>query len=133
YSAFDKREKDIKADAAALDKRILAERDADKKAELLDDKAELELELLGLPIERRRAERMAKKLSGVLAFVGEKEIRLNDQLSADQNTIIVKLKLDRITPFLKGAQLGGIRFLIDTKDGSGEPMVAIDVIKAGTP
>jgi len=133
YSAFDRHAAAIRSEIAALDKRIAATKDPELKAELVDDKTALDLALQGIPLERRRAERMAKKLGGVLAFVGEKEIRLNDQLSADKNTIVVKLKLDKLTPFLKGAQLGGIRFLIDTLDGGGVPMMAIDIVKAGTP
>ncbi|MBI4346340.1 MAG: hypothetical protein HY553_05770 [Elusimicrobia bacterium] len=133
YSSFDRRAASIRQKKADVDRRVAAAKDSEVKAELMDESASLDLEQQALPIERRRAERAAKKFGSVLGFVGEKEIRLNDQLSADANTIIVKLKLEKIAPFLKGAQLGGVRLLVDTRDGSGAPFLAIDLVKAPAP
>lgn len=130
YSSFDRKATAIFAEMSRLDKEIAAAKEPAKKEALADERQLLALSLQALPIERRQAKRMADRLGSVLGFVSERDIRLSDDLSADKNSIILKLKLAQLTPFLKGIQLGGVRVLLDTRDGSGEKFLAIDLVKA---
>jgi hypothetical protein len=127
YSVFDRMTQDLRQQMAQLDHQIAATKDADAKTALQDDRTLLNLKLQAIPIQERQAQRMAAKLDKLLGFVGEKEINLNDELAAHDNAIVLRIKLDQITPYLKGIELGGVRILKDDKDGSGEDFLAIDI------
>ena len=48
-------------------------------------------------------------------------------MGARKNALILKIKISQIAPYLDGVELGGIRVVLDKKDGGGENYLAIDV------
>jgi hypothetical protein len=60
----------------------------------------------------------------------QKELNINQDLGARKNALILKIRkirLSQLVPFLDGVDLGGIRMILDKKDGDGEKYLAIDV------
>lgn len=131
-SGYDKRAAALQRSIALLDRTIAKVNDPDEKAALVDQRAQLALKLQAIPIEKRQAEREARKLGGALTFVGKNE-RLDDALAADRNAIVIKMRLDQFVPYLKGIRLGGIRIVKDTKDGEGENFLAVDLVAEAQP
>jgi hypothetical protein len=127
FSGFERRTAKIKALMNALDRSIRQEKNADALADLKVQRESLRLQLAAVPIEREQLQTASKEVAHVLGFTGEKELNLNDELAAKKNALILKVKLSQLTPYLKDMELGGIRILLDKKDGNGENYFAIDV------
>jgi hypothetical protein len=126
FSGFDRRTAKIEALIKGLEKLIAAEKNPDAKEELRNQLAAQELQLKAVPIERKQLAGMAKEVSHILGFTGEKELNLNNELGARKNALILKVQLSQLAPYLKGVELGGVRLLHDKKDGAGENYLAID-------
>jgi hypothetical protein len=126
FSSFDRRTAKLKALIKGMDAAIKAEKDADALDELKNQRDSLRIQLEAVPIERKQLEAVAKQVSGMLGFTGEKELNLNDELGARKNALILKIKLSQFVPYLTGVELSGIRVLHDKKDGNGENFLAID-------
>lgn len=127
FSTFDRKSEKIKALLKNANRSISEEKNPDALAELKNDKKSLELQLEAVPVERAQMESTSKSLSNVLSFTGEKELNLNEEISAHKNALTLKIKLGKIVPYLKDVELGGIRVSHDKKDGNGEDYLVIDV------
>lgn len=127
FSGFDRRTEKLTALIKALDHAIAHEKNADAKEELKNQRTALRLQMAAVPVERKQLQAVSKELEHVLGFTGEKELNLNEDLGARKNALIFKIKLAQLAPFLNGVELGGIRVLLDKKDGSGENYLAVDV------
>ena len=127
YSGFDRQTQGLQQKMADLDRQLAAVKDPDQREELLNNRKSLEIQLEAIPIQRKQAEKTAKKMENVLGFVGEKEINLNEELSARKNALILRIQVGQLAPYLEGIELGGIRLLKDERDGSGENFMAIDL------
>jgi hypothetical protein len=127
YSGFERKAQQLRAQIARLDRRLKQATDTDQRDALENERIGEQLQLSAIPIERKRIEKVAKRLEPLLGFAGEKEINLNQELAARRNALILRIKLAQLAPYLAGVELGGIRILKDTKDGSGMNFMAVDV------
>lgn len=127
FSGFDRKTKRLSEQLALLQKQLKEAKDDDEKDALKNQIAGLQLQLSAIPIQRKEIEKMAKELDPLLGFSGEKEINLNEELKAHGNSLVLKIKLSQLVPYLAGVELGGVRIVKDTKDGSGMNFLAIDV------
>jgi hypothetical protein len=126
FKGFNRRSEKIQALVKSLDRSISTEKNADAKEELKTQRDGLKVQLEAIPIERKQLEAVSKEVASVLGFTGEKE--LESDFAARKNALILKIRLEQLTPFLTGVDLGGIRIIHDKKDGSGENYLAIDVV-----
>ncbi len=127
FSGFDKRTQLLSSQIKTLDHSISVEKNAEARETLQNEKAGLKLQLAAVPIERKQLQSVAKEFEHVLGFTGEKELNINEDLGARKNALILKLKLSQLAPYLTGVDLGGVRLLLDKKDGDGQNYLAIDV------
>lgn len=126
-STYDRKAAKLKADLATIQRTIKTEEDPAKVEDLKLQKKLIDLQLQAVPIERARMENTARSVSNILAFSGEKEINLNEEISARKNAITLKLRLSKLLPYLQDIELGGVRVSHDKVDGGGEDYVVVDV------
>ena len=127
FSGFDRRSTKLTALVKALDRSISGEKNKDALDELKNQREALRLQLAAVPIERKQLQAASREVEHLMGFTGEKELNINDDLGARKNALILKIKLSQLTPYLSGVELGGVRVLLDKKDGSGERYLAVDV------
>jgi len=127
FSGFDRKEAALRQQMADLDRQLSATKDPDEKEALSNDRKSLEIQLEAIPIERKQGEKTAKKMAKILGFVGEKEINLNQELSAHRNALILRIQVGQLAPYLEGIELGSVRLLKDERDGSGKNFLAVDL------
>ena len=127
FTGFDRRTEKLKALIKGLDRSIAVERNSDAKDDLITQRDSLRLQMEAVPIERKQLQTVSKEVESILGFTGEKEININDELAARKNALILKIKISQLAPFLNGIELGGLRILLDKKDGSGEKYFAVDI------
>jgi len=126
-STFDRKTANLNEELKTLQRAIKAEKDPDKIEDLKRQKKLVDLQLQAVPIERARMESTAKSVGNILAFSGEKELNLNEEISARKNAITLKIKLSKILPYLKDIELGGVRISHDKVDDGGEDYLVVDV------
>jgi hypothetical protein len=127
FAGFDRRTDKLESLMKSLNHSIAAEKNADARDELKNQRESLRLQLEAVPVERKQLKNMSKEVSSILGFTGEKELNLNEELVARKNALVLKIKLSQLVPYLKGIELGGIRIVHDKKDGSGQNYLAIDI------
>ena len=127
FTGFDRRTEKLSALLKALDHSISREKNPDALEELKNQHEALRLQLEAVPIERKQLQSVSKEVENILGFTGEKELDINSDLGARKNALILKIKLSQLTPYLKGVDLGGVRILLDKKDGGGQNYLAIDL------
>jgi hypothetical protein len=127
FSGFERRTAKLEALLKSVERSITVEKNADAREELKNQREALRLQVAAIPIERKQLETVSKGLEKVLGFTGEKELKLNDELGARANALILKIKLSQLTPYLHDIDLGGVRILPDKLDGAGENYLAIDL------
>ena len=127
FSSFDRRTAKLKALMEELDRSIAHQKNQDALADLKNQREALRLQLEAVPVERKQLETVAKEIGKMMGFTGEKELNLNNELGARKNALVLKIKLAQLTPYLDNMELGGLRFLLDKKDGNGETYMAIDL------
>lgn len=127
FSTFDRQTEMIEGIIKVLEHKIAIEKNPNIMASLKNEKESYRLKLAAVPIERKQLESISKEYEALVAFTGEKELTLNDELAAEKNALILKVKLSQLAPFLNGIELGGIRIVHDKKDGAGENYLAVDV------
>ena len=127
FSGFDRRTVKLEALKKDVERSIAHEKNPDALSELKNQRESLRLQLAAVPVERKQLEAVGKEFEHILGFTGEKEINLNDELAARRNSLVLKIKLAQLTPYLKTSDLGGIRIVHDKKDGTGENYMAIDI------
>ncbi|MBS1970746.1 MAG: hypothetical protein JSU04_10580 [Bdellovibrionales bacterium] len=126
-STYDRKTAKLKSELSALQRDIKNEKDSAKIEDLKLQKKLLDLQIQAVPIERARMEATAKSVNTILAFSGETDIDLNEEISARKNAITLKLKLSKLLPYLKDIELGGVRVSHDKVDGGGEDYLVVDV------
>jgi len=127
FSGFDQRTEKYKALIKALDRAIGEEKNQDALDDLKNQRESLRIQLEAVPIERKQLQAVSKEVEHILGFTGEKELNLNEELAAKKNALVLKIKLSQLAPFLKGVELGGVRLILDKKDGNGENYMAVDI------
>jgi hypothetical protein len=127
FTGFDRRTEKLNALLKSLDRSIELEKNSDARDDMKNQRETLRLQLAAIPLERKQLQSMAKEVESILGFTGEKELNLNDELGARKNALILKLKLSQLAPYLDGTELGGVRVLLDKKDGGGENYLAVDI------
>lgn len=126
-STYDRKTAKIKTELKTIQRAISTEKDPDKVEDLKLQKKLANLQLQAVPIERARMEATAKSVNSILAFSGEKDVNINDEIIARKNAITLKLRLSKLLPYLKDIELGGVRVSHDKVDGGGEDYFVIDV------
>ncbi len=127
FSGFDRQTKKLEALIKSLDRSITIEKNADALEYLKVQKESIRLQLEAVPVERKQLQAASKSVESMLGFTGENELNLNEALTAQKNSLIFKIKLSQLTPYLKDIELGGIRVIQDKKDGDGkESFLVID-------
>ncbi len=127
FSGFDRQTAKLEALEKSLNRSIKEEKNSDARDAMKTQQEQLKLQLEAVPLERKQLESLSKEFSGMLGFTGEKELNLNDDLAAQKNALILKVKLSQLIPYLTGVELGGVRMRHDTKDGAAQNYLAIDV------
>ena len=127
FSTFDRRTQKLSALVKAMDRAISHEKNPDAREALVTQRSSLKLQLAAVPIEAKQLQTIAKEYEHIMGFTGEKELNINDELGARKNALILKIKLSQLAPYLTGVELGGVRILLDKKDGNGENYLAVDV------
>ena len=127
FSSFDRRTAKLTALLKALDRSVALEKNDDARAELSVQRQSLQLQMAVVPLERAQLMAASKRMVRILGVTGEKELNLNDQLSARENALVLKLRLSQLTPYLEGVELGGTRIVFDAKAGGGQRYFVVDV------
>lgn len=125
FSGFDRKAAELREKIKKLDAQIAKAKDADERDRLKTDREADELQLAAVPVERKQMEDVAKEASGVLAFSGEKELNLSDELKAHRNALLFRIRLGQLLPFLPQTQLGAVRLL--QSKSTAEKYLAVDV------
>ena len=130
FTGFDRRTEKLTALMKSADRSIALEKNMDAREELKTQRESLRLQLAAVPLERKQLQSLSKELEHMLGFTGEKELNINEDLGARKNALILKIKLSQLAPYLDGVELGGVRILLDKKDGGGEKYLAVDINSA---
>lgn len=127
FSTFDRKSAKFKALLKGVKQSISAEKNPDALAVLMNKKKSLELQITSIELERENFARTAKTLNSIFAFTGEKEFNFNNEIRAQGNTIMLKLKLSKIVPYLKDIELADIRIGNSNPNNSGENFLIFDI------
>lgn len=127
FSTFDRKAAKLRALLKNVNRSLEGEKNTDAVEVLRSEKKSLELQLASTELERQKFKRTAKTINSILGHTGEKELNLNNEIQAQANAITLKLKLNKIVPYLQDVELGGIRIVNNKIDGDGENYFALDV------
>lgn len=126
FSSFERKTAKINALLKGVKRNLSEEKNADAIAVLKSEKRSLELQLESNSLQREQFTRTSKTLSNIMGFAGD-DFNLNNEIRARDNRIMLKMKLERIVPYLKQIDLGGIRIQHNKRDGGGEDYFVLDV------
>ena len=127
FSTFDRKVAKYKALLKIANKSIATETNPDALVVLKNGKKSLELQIASTELERETFGRTAKTLNSIFAFSGEKDFNLNNEIMARGNTVLLKLKLSKLVPYLKDIELGEIRMGNSNPDNTGENFLIFDI------
>lgn len=127
FSTFDRKVAKYRALLKIANTSIKSETNPDALAVLKNSKKSLELQIAGTEIERENFARTAKSLNTIFAFSSEKDFNLNNTIYARGNTVMLKLKLSKLVPYLKDIELADIRVGNSNPDNSGENFMIFDI------
>ena len=127
FSTFERKEAKLRALLKGVKQNLSVETNADAIAVLKSEKKSLELQIASTELERENFSRTAKTLNSIFAFSTEKEFNLNNEIKAHGNTVMLKLKLGKLVPYLKDIELGDIRVGNNNPDNSGENFLIFDI------
>lgn len=127
FSTFDRKEAKYKALLKAVKQAIATEKNPDALEVMNSEKKSLELQIASTQLERENFKRTSKTLNTIFAFSGEKEFNLNNEINAHGNTVMLKLRLSKLVPYLKDIELGNIRIGNSNPDNSGENFLIFDI------
>lgn len=127
FSTFDRKVAKYRALLKVANQSIATEKNSDALAILKNSKKSLELEIAGIQLERENFARTAKSLNSIFAFTGEKEFNFNNEIQAKGNTIMLKLKLSKLVPYLKDIDLGDIRVGNSHPSNTGDNFLIFDI------
>lgn len=127
FSTFDRKEAKLKALLRGVKQAIATEKNTDALEVLQSERKSLELQIASTQLERDNFKRTSKTLNSIFAFSGEKEFNLNNEINAQGNTVMLKLRLSKLVPYLKDIELGNIRVGNSNPDNSGENFLIFDI------
>jgi hypothetical protein len=127
FSTFDRKSAKFKALLRGVKQSIATEKNPDALAILTNERKSLELQIASTELERENFARTAKTLNSIFAFTGEKEFNLNNEIKARGNTVMLKVRLSKLVPYLKDIELGDIRVGNSNPDNSGENFLIFDI------
>lgn len=127
FSTFDRKAAKNQALLKGVKKLIATEKNPDALEVLNNEKKSLELSLASIELERVRFARTSKALNSIFAFGGDREFNLNNEINAQGNVVILKLKLSSLVPYLKDIELGGIRTGNINPNAGGENYLIFDI------
>ena len=129
FSMFDRKTAKFEALLRGVKRTLATEKNEDLQVDLKLQKKALQLQLEAIPVERAQFERTAKSVANILSLLGEKEMNLNEEVIAEENSLTLKVKLGKILPYLKDIVLAGIRINHDP-NGEGEDYFVVGVNSA---
>ena len=132
FSTFERKIAKYRALLKVANKSIASETNKDALDVLKSGKRSLELQIASTELERENFARTAKSLNTIFAFSTEKDFNLNNQIYAKGNTVMLKLHLSKLVPYLKDIELGEIRVGNNNPDNSGENFLVFDINTLGT-
>ncbi len=127
FGGFDRRSEKLEALLKNVERAIGTEKNKEALDDLKIQRDSLRVQLASIPIERKQLQSVSKEIASVLGFTGENELRLDKDLAARKNAIVLKIKLSQLLPYLKGMELGGIRIVRNKKDGDAQSYFVLDV------
>jgi hypothetical protein len=128
FSSFDRKIAKYRALLKATKRSIEVEKNPDALEVLKAAQRSLELQMASTELERDSFSRTAKTLNSIFAFTGEKEFNFNNEIKASGNTILLKLQLGKLVPYLKDIDLSDIRVgNTDPVNNSGENFLIFDI------
>jgi hypothetical protein len=127
FSTFDRKAAKLRALLSIVKRSLITEKNLDVVEVLVTEKKSLELQLASIDLERVQFKRTAKTLNSIFAFTGEKEFNLNNEIEARQNAVMLKLKLNKLVPYLQDIELGGIRTANNKPNAEGENYLVLDI------
>lgn len=127
FSSFERKEAKLKALLKGVSQTLSTETNVDAVAVLKSEKKSLELQIASTQLEKENFARTAKTLNSIFAFSDEKDFNLNNEIKAHGNTVMLRLKLGKLVPYLKDIELGDIRVGNNNPDNSGENFLIFDI------
>lgn len=127
FGGFERRSQKLEALLKNVERSIATEKNKDALDDLKTQRDSLRVQLASIPIERKQLQSVSKEIASVLGFTGEKELRLDEDLAARKNAIVLKIKLSQLLPYLKGMELGGIRIVRNKNDIDAPSYFVMDV------
>lgn len=127
FSSFDRKIAKNQALLKGVNLTLKNEKNPDALEVLKSEKKSLELQIASTELERTNFARTAKTLNTIFAFSGEKDFNLNNEIKAQGNIVMLKLKLSKLVPYLKDIELGDIRIGNNNPDNSGENFLIFDI------
>jgi hypothetical protein len=127
FSSFDRKIAKNQALLKGVNLTLRNEKNPDALEVLKSEKKSLELQIASTELERTNFARTAKTLNTIFAFSGEKDFNLNNEIKAQGNIVMLKLKLSKLVPYLKDIELGDIRIGNNNPDNSGENFLIFDI------
>jgi hypothetical protein len=127
FSTFDRKDAKLKALLRGVKLTLATEKNLDAVDVLKSEKKSLELQIASIELDRVNFARTAKTLNSIFAFTGEKEFNLNNEIQASKNSIMLKLRLTKLVPYLKDIELGGIRMANSKPTNDGENYLIFDI------
>lgn len=129
FSIFDRKIAKFRGQLKETKKLLSEEKDPDLQTDLKLQKKAHELKLEAIAVERAQLERTSKRVANILSLLGEKDVNLNDEIVAEDNSLTLKVELGKILPYLKDIELAGIRINHDP-NGNGEDYFVVGVNSA---
>jgi hypothetical protein len=127
FSSFDRKTAKYRALLKGVKQVLATEKNPDALEVLKSEKKSLELQIASAELERENFARTSKSLNSIFAFSGEKDFNLNNEIKAQGNIVMLKLKLSKLVPYLKDIELGDIRIGNNNPDNSGENFLIFDI------
>lgn len=127
FSTFDRKTAKLRALLRGVKQTLATEKNPDALEVLNSEKKSLELQIASTELERTNFTRTSKTLNSIFAFSGEKDFNLNNEIKAQGNVVMLKLKLSKLVPYLKDIELGDLRLGNNNPDNSGENFLIFDI------
>jgi hypothetical protein len=129
FSIFDRKTTKLHGLLRGIKRTLTEEKNPDVQTDLKLQKRSLELQLESLAVERAQLERTAKTVESMMSLLGQKDVNLNDEIIAEDNSLTLKLELGKVLPYLQDIELAGIRINHDP-NGNGEDYFVVGVNSA---
>lgn len=126
FSSFERKTAKLQALHRGIKTNLASETNRDAILALKSEKRSLELQIEATALQREQFERTSRSLDNILGASSDEEFDLNKEIRARENSIILRMKLGRIVPYLKDVELGGIRMNRSKTDNEDYFLVDLD-------